>query len=1530
MNPQQIDEIIEQLKVIRKDKDVETFKEMNTAMNDLTAYRKAGSDGKVPHLDALRAWGLIPEDAPAETLESQTPVIETEPTLSAANVNQVLNALRARIAKFQDEGQDDTAEYDAMNAVLSELLSWRKQGMTEPAPHLDTLARWGIFPPSSTATRPQTPSSAPSAVVAETSPRATTEYEGEQDTQFEERYREAEAKARDGFYYEARNIYRELESQVRGRLREPVKAGLTKANTELTRRTTYLVEQAKGAQRKKPKDAVREKEAWLAVTKENPDVEEANNALTRLTQEITDQEVRKEIRGLLERAKDAAAKDNLPDLNNFFGRVQGLRARGDASPGEMSGGLYDELVNLETEIAKLRAETRKKLGQFSTLLTGGYYKPAYVTARDYMNRAVPVLIDETGFIGAPGLEVETTRFFQVAREQFLTALRNLVAQRLEKAKGEEKENPDLAKTTLQEAEAMLTDDVLIQEDKQTLQEQLSQVQKQLAIVENKLGRYNAAKDKVEQAQRTGITQRDALKLYREAKVEYADFPDLEIRMEQAEQAVAEVVGTEVAGQITEAQRKLNLDQFDAALKLLQKAATDAIQELPHPKPNSGLAHRLQDLARVEEEIKDAEKNYLRMMGTLNDFDTYVEQFRKGDAMALQLARNQLERLTDQERQHNETRRRMSDLVALQGDAGNWETGANEYRRKNWETAELNLRQVASSQNPNRVEAERMANRALACLTIVKAREAEGQAKWKEARNNYDTASRLFKESGTDSQTAAVADEVTDALRRLEPIARNDDQVRSKINQAKRKLGEVTERVGLRASARAMVQPMPQFGQAFDLITEAEQLESTLEEEVDRLKQEIRDQWRSAFLNGMKEAVRSDDLEVLKAGMGLADTLRDQMLLFDTREEQLARELQERYLDAEYDALSQTSPKPWTQLEENRQRRRRALRIPTKEINEQYMNALRERIKEEVGRRRSKVSREEARAYLKQELEKLSLPADEELARRAFELCWELEDWEEADHLADDLEMNYPEESTAWKGLTRAAKLFQGGLVQEGAAEMEELKERYKQNNRLTQLLNEKEKTFREKTIDVLAKQAQEFVTRGGEDDLIEAATKYALMYEINDQDARARKGLEQVGKKLEPGLKKLFRRADGLKVGQRPLDETLRDADTLYVTLHAMHAVADAKRLPLPADLKSTMFGVVQRLGNKRDKWKAVQDYLNQEADELDNALKTPVMLDDKDPERGGWNFAVTNSILGEAQKAAAGDGDCILLVQQEQGRVSELTDTGNDMRGRVFQFLAALRVEDFDNTMRLADDVANRWRQVTARDAWGGLDILTRYHFKHIGRWVVSPEEHKTRARERKVDWEEWQRWSASVVKSNAQTNERAKGLQGTTIDEVQEKSQYSLTQTIKLAAELRASCAEFEAVYEQQPQKGPLSDKAEQEKNKAQDQWVATVSSTKSRAASLEEEARKRLEKLERADGPLSRLKKVLAVQIDGWMRAHNDRVPPDQNLAMLEREYKTVADIDPYHDEALKTRKKLDELKKRKGSEPPSKFLGLFGGS
>lgn len=1527
MNPQQTDDIIAKLKELRKEKGlpIETFAAINSAVTDLTKYRDSGADGAVPHLDLLQSLGLVPEGESADTLQDEPSAVPTTNTLSAENLDQVLKALRARIAKFQDEGQDETDEYSAMNAALADLLRWRKQGMSEPAPQMDALARWGVFPFSSAA-QTQTPSvNFKPSTIEPMSPAAMDA--NDPDTPLEDRYREAETKIRDGFYYEARNIYRELESKARGRLREPVKNGLTKANSELARRTAYLVEEAKKAQRRKPKDPAREKEAWLAVVKENPDVEEANDAITRLTQDATDQEVRKEIRGLLDRAKQAAASDNLPELNSLFGRVQALRARGDAAPSEMSRGLYDELVNLEADVTKLRTDTRKKLGQFSTLLTSGYYREAYETARNYMESNVDLLVDEAGFLGQPGLDVRTERFFQAAREQFLTALRNLVTQRLEKATGEEKQNPDLAQKTLQDAQRMLKDDVLTPDDRNLLKELLTQVQKQLENVETKLGRYNSAKTKVEQAQRTGISQREALKLYRETKVDYADYPELDLRIEQAEEAVSEVIGTEVAAQISEAQRKLNQDQFDVALNLLNKARTDAIQEIQHPKPNGGLARRLQDLARVEQEIRDAEKEYLKMMGVLEQFDAYVELFRKGDTMALQFARNQLERLNDQERQHNETRRRMSDLVALQGDAGNWETGSNEYRRQNWEVAEMNLRQVASSQNSNRAEAERMANRALAALTIVKAREAYAQANWKAARSNYDTANRLFTDNQGDKDplTAPLFDEVRQAIKQLEPISQNDEAVRSKINQAKRKLSEVTERAGLRASVRAMVQPMPQFAQAMDLIVEAEQLESTLDDEVDKLKQEIRDQWRSAFLSGMKEAVRSDELEVLKAGKGLAETLRDQMLLFDTREEQLARELEERYLDAEYEQLNQVSPKPWTQIEENRQKRRRALRIPTKEINEQYLNALRERIKEEVQRRRSKVSVEDARAYLKQELEKLSLLADEELARRAFELCWELEDWEEADHLADDLEMNYPEESAAWKGLTRAAKLFQGGFVPQGTAEMEELKERYKQNDRLTKLLKEKEKTFREKTIDVLAKQAQGFETRGGEDDLIDAASKYALMYEINDQDARARKGLERIGKQLEPGLKKLFRRADALKVGVRPLNETLREADALFNTLNSLYAVADAKRLPLPIDLKSQMFGVVQRLGNKRDKWKAVQDYLNQEANELDNALKTPTPLDDKDPERGGWNFSVTNSILADAQKAAAGDGDCVLLVQQEQSRVSELNDTGTEMRARVFAFLAALRAEDFDTTMRLSDDVAGRWKQITARDAWGGVEILTRYHYKHFGRWITSPEEHKTRARERKADFEEWQRWSANVTKSNTQTNERAKSLQGATIEEVQDKNQYSLAETIKLASDLRASCAEFEGVFEQKPDKDPLSDKAEQERAKVPDQWLANVKSTKTRAAVLEEEAKNRLKQLE---GPLSRLKKVLAVQIDGWMRAHRDRVPPDQNLVLLEREYKAVAEIDPFHDEALKTRKKLDDLKKRKTGEPTSRFGRLFG--
>lgn len=1526
MSPQQVDNLIKELKELGKQQNPEVFDDMIRVANDLTKWRTEDMRGELPHQDKLREWGLLKDGEQAQDALNDRAARAAPRTLSAANIDETIAALRARLTQLQDEGEEESSEYTELNTALSGLLRWKRSGMQEPASHLDTLERWEIYPFAPN--RPSRANAVPVSPSSETSVPAAGADVVDSDSAYEDRYREAEQKLEGGFYYEARNIFRELQPKVRGRLRAPVQNGLTKANTSLNQRTTYLVEQAHIVERQEKKNLARQKDAWLAVLKENPDSQEANDAVTKLTQEMTDQEVRGEIRGLSEQAKKAAQDENLPTLNKMLGEVEGLRRRGEATPPEISKKLYDELVNLEQEVTKLRAEVRKKLGQSSTLLTGGYYRDAYENARNYMNRAVPVMIDEAGYAGPAGQEVETTRFFALAREQFLTSLRNLVAQRLEKAAGEEKESPAIALETLQDAETRLTDNVLTDDDKRTLLELLDQVQKRIAEVNKTLARYNDAKAKILQAQESGTTARKALELYRAAETHYADYPELKLRIVETEAAVAAVIAAELAADISEAQRKMKQDQYDAAFKLLQTARDRATNEVPHPKPNSELARRLEEITRVEAEIRDAEARYEQMMVVLREFDTHIEQFRKGDTVALQLAENKLETLTDEEKKHHQARGRMSDLVALRGDAGNWEKGTREYRRQNWEEAELSLSKVANSQDPNQAEARRLANRAQACLAVAKARQAETEAKWKEAVNNYKTATDFFTKNGTDELTAPIAEEAREGLERLKPIARNDEVVQRKLNEAKRLLKQVNSRIGRGSVARTMVQPMPEFEQAFTLVNEAEQMESTLADQADELKQEIREQWRRAFLNGMKAAARSNDLEVLQAGIVLAETLRDQALLFDIEEEQLVRDLEERYLDTEYAQLIEASPKEWERIEANRQRRRRALRNASPEISEQYMNALRERIKEQANHLKSQDPLA-ARAYLKQELEKLSLQADEELARRAFDLCWELEDWEEADRLANELDMNYPEESAAWKGLTRAARLYHGGLVHEASAEIEELKERYKQNERLTLLLREKEQKFREKTLDVLQAQANELILRGGEDDWIAAATKYALMYEINERDIRARRGLEQVGKRVEPGLKKLLRRADGLTIGSSSLDETLHEADALYETLHSLHTVASANRLPLPADLKAQLSGTYTRLAAKRDRWKAVQDYLNRAQMELDNALKTPQPLDEKDPERGGWTFGVVNARLLEAQRAASGDGDCIQLIQREQARVSELEETARDLRAQIFKFLEKLRAEDFDETMRQADDVATKWRQVTARgDGWGGLEILTRQHYKHLGRAITSLEEHKARAKDRKSDWLAWQQWSANVVTAHRLVQERGKKLAGATLDDIQEREQFSLNQITTLTEELRAACAEFEKKFNSQPDKGPLSNKAEQEKTKVQDEWQTNVAAGNTRAAAMEEQARGRLDQLERADGPLARLKKAMAVQIDGWMRAHKDRVPPDQNLAVLDREYKAVAAIDPYHEEAQKAAKKLDDLRKRKREEPQGRRFGLFG--
>lgn len=1532
MEAQQIDILIEKLrKRIADTEYVNDLDAMIDARNALRTWRKNGGEGAPPCEDDLRQWGLLEDE-----------VQEAPHVFSVEEASLIFQHLLTLVGQLSEE-----AEVDQMLETVQRLREWKKAPANAPLPDADQLAAWGVWPaPVDQSARPApaqpivVQAEIPASVRVSASPPAPVEeVPADPDDRYQRDYDLAIEALNKEQYFQARNAFRTLNQLVNGRLRVAVDAGLGSAETGLARATDDAIAQARAYEARAPKDLPGQEAAWRAVLKINPDSEDAQHTLVLLAQSKVDSQLRREIDTILPAAEAANKANDLPKLNDLLGKVRGWKAKGEKEAPEISPDLYAELIEIEKQVDRLRQKTRQILGQASTYITGGNLRDAYRSARQAMDSLIPTMVDESGVLGDiyAGQEVETPVLFKAIRKLFIDALKDLASQRINEASGQEKHDPESAKRTLEDAVSRLTDDVLTEDDKTELVSHLVKVKEKLQGVRDRLDRYNDAKKEIIAAQAYGVKPAEALSKLRAAKVLYEDFPSVDTLIRENELGVAEVLAGDLLTAIASARGQIEKLEFTDAATTLDTARKQALEQVPHPEPGSSLAARLADLQTVEGELTAAQGRHQRLMETLGKVDGYFKCHTAGDPQALELARNLLNLLTPEEQAQPAARDLRAQLPMHQGINENWQEGQAQYRQGNWSGAVEALQQVVNKGGANHDAAQLLIDRATASTRVQEAEAARSHGAWLEAINKYREAQGLA-ESGKPEDRDAVAKNVLaqceKGLAELAPLQANDESFEAVLQSAREqqtsanlktahewlsahgRIGLI-ETAGLRGDGgeTALLLPVENGYQEAAAALEAAQKKAktvltTKGPEIETLLNSVRQDWIRTFMDAIGLALNLYEIETLAGAMLMARTLRSAGLLYTPLHRSQVTTLEERYLDVRYQQLVEDATViDWAKVEDNRRKRLEPPHARTPEIEGEYRQAVRKRVESEV-RDKQRQNPALARDHLRQLLQRPEMQGEIALHELAIELCWELGDWSGAQNVASVLAIRDTLLSDAWAGLTRAAQWFRNGFVAEGRAELALLKERYPANTKNGKLVLDKQDAFVRGALDALLTSAASAMQKQNDDGYIEAAEKYAQAAEFDPNDKRVITGLGGLGKKLGPGVKSRASQVERLKIGQRGLEEAVKEAEKLDRTLSAIKRVAPS--LSLETDVADDLSKALDDLKPKVQRWRLVDEYLKKAQVARENALSAPQPLG-QGGGQGGWDFGPARSSLLQAQTITTREKDTEAgeRVKAELEALQRLEDRATELFEHLTNFMTALHNDSFDVVISEASQLLTLW-DTCVRDeyGWKGLSTLVTYRHPYQGQ-ITTLEQHREKAQERKGNLEAWQAW-ASQAGTAYQTAVKACKEVKRDLDILRQEQ--SLEEIVNNCRNAKHQCDNFEDSLEEEPEVGTLSAKAAAEQQKVQrDSWRRELLGDNGARVKAELLRKAAEQEMQRLTHPLARLNQIMAVQIEGYLASHHrEKIPPAQNVTLAENQLKLCQEIDPLHRDVTKAQQRLNQLK------------------
>jgi|GEM_PF-6882510 len=1441
---------------------------------------------------------------------------------------------RALAAKLSDD------EMDFRSAIRVALNTWRRQTLVADRRELpfeirDKLLAWGVpiaapaggATPVGPANQTELSSATPMVASPAHSPEPGTPAL-DLDDALQTLYDDALAQERDGNLSAAMEGLAAVVNRAQGRLKLPAALHLANAQQKRETQTRELVEQAQVYANKHPDDLQGQRRQWQTVLDLNPSDTEADRAIKRLTPQQIELDLRQRLDRWRSEAKTAANQNNVGVLNERLGQVQAVASQ------PISPALASMTAKLVEDITDWRELVRTFLGLGSTMLIVGETRPAYEWALEKVRAGISLVIDTPGFFGAANAIVTTTVFYEHVRQRFVASTRDVVGQRRDLARSQALTDPELALKTLKSAEDLLTDPVWEKTDLVYLTNDRKLLADDYAEIEKEVAGYRTAYDLVQQAGRPGQTWAKQLELYREARGLFKNYDGIGTYIDAAREIVADEQAGLLDEQFTLVRQRVARDEYDQALNLLAEARRAALTIEPQPAPGSRLELALKQLAERENEVIAAQSTYDQLQGLLREVDEALKQYDQGHKAALAEAQRVFQDVPESARQRNDVKRRQAALLAHVDDSQLWIEGQRQYRQAQWEAALPALTKVAAGSRPEKTEASQLAGRAEAALRAEEAAIAAKARDWRTAREKAQAALLLFDQWQADAWTKASLDRCKGQLEALQPLAQNDELVQHAITTA----AAQRQAAELRAQARtgvvaSQVEPIVEFEWALAELGKVQKLETSLAKEYETELILVRESWRRKYMDSLTAAQVVRDVEVLAKAVGLANTLNQNGLLYQQADKDLARSVEEAYLEARLAVLQRQltdlrgdDQLPLLlQIEESRRRRLDLAPVPTADLRAALHAATRQRVLAALGRARL-TSPAAARDYLANEP---ALFGDDELLRELMQLCWELRDWSEADRRARSLAFHPPPQryqslSQVWLGLSAAARQLDTGAHGQAASTLTELRQRFDGNPEWSALIVSCDQWLKTWRVESLLTQADHAMQQGQEAATLTAALWYAGAFELAAADPRIANGLLSAGARLKPLLPGQVARARGLRLEGRSLPEALEAAQELHRRLANLHAVSaklgldDRERRELDNGLKAAAAKIAV--------WDQTHRALTEAALQRQEAKLHPLPLRLSEG-TGGWSLEPTRLLLQQVPEAARADPECGVVLADELAKVDEDEALAGELNRLVLACLRAMQVEDFEASSDQAVRLERRWRGVQSL-GFGGLEVVLRYRPPVLNRELLAPAAIRQTADKQKENAAAWTKWATDVGRAYRPAREVARKLPAPLVRLQQDRSLHEVEAETKIALGLIEA---FEAAWNGRPDEDPMSQKALKAKESSPPGWEDELLREQARIAQLLAEAQRtrqrfEKEKLSRLLAVMSQVEQAAALAARGptvWdrVRGHDDpqtvlRLRIESARLWITR-CETVQDdvlndvADAYHPAVIRARERLDAL-------------------
>lgn len=1382
------------------------------------------------------------------------------------------------------------------------IVKWKDNGMDSDMPYQDELAEWGISADGVVAVDSNSPEGPEDGV----DPALRTAFD------------DALAMLHNNRFHSARNAFKSLQAKVDSN--SPLAAEIVEhyedAARKLEKQVKPLIERAEKYGQGNEDDLEQRRTLWAAVTEVDPDNQIAKQALENLQQEGNRVGIQKEKDDILRDMERAIDRSDLPSANRQLGAIKALAEENEFAE------LQAELDYTVEFINEQRAILREKLGAASTLSVQGNTREGYKQSSAFLAAGVSVMVDTAGWFGQANAEVATIELHKKTRERYIASLIDLAHQRRTLADEQKVEAPKLALETLENALALLDDDLLTAEDKEELKDTHLGLEKETALIKERIRSYNQAQELVVGANEAGLSYEEKLAFYREAKEIYPEYRNLDNYIEETQDALSAQLAGHVKDLMTQIRIDLSRDEFQKALTGVKETRAKVYAEVPQPKSGSELVNVLTELEQLNQEIIEADGVHHAMMKLLFEVDELLDQYVEAqNSNLLSDVRQLLDSLPSAQAQHQQVRQRRLRLTSTQGDRENWRQGMDAYRIREWADAQTFLQQVADSPNAtNQAEAERLTKRAQAALYTEEARQAELERNWRRAIDRYKEANRLFDEYGSDSQTNLLHDDCRDKLDSLKPLEENDQRVRHVISQAESLVREGQQSVQVRRSTLERVEPVSQFKKAVEKLLEVRQQDTTLTAELERTLRDAREAWRKTYLEGMSQAVRSKDVIILKKGVERGEDLQQQNLLYEAADKQLLQQLQEQLLDTEYANLQAEKTASPALLEQNRHKRWQIANPKTDELYEQYQSAMENRVLLELSQEQGKSS-EAALQYLKEEMRRPELYQSERLFREFMHLCWRTGNWQDASRQAESLAyrahvIQAAEKSTVWVGLTEAAKLLDQGSLPSFEAEFQGLKSVGQRFPDLDFMIEDEREWLTSWRLERLIREAQTAANSQDEQELIKAAQLFAEAHELDEKDNRVQTGLQSLGKKLNNSLEIYAGQAQNISI-RKSLAESIRRAEDLMFILQSIQKVQAV--LNLKQETQEALTDGREHIQGKLTPWKKVQAQFERLDKTKIDYLTYPEPL--RPDGEGGWRVRELVDQSATLLQIAQSDRELIQLINTKREIFTDLDNKAEELNQQVRQLAQAIQAESFAEVLSAANQLERLWNRYQD-EGFSGLDILVRHRYPYTEKEIRQLREHKSEAKIQQANLEEWLNWAEQVELAYRDVTAVGSRIDKHLADLRLEQPLYEIQKSCDLVLE---KTTVFEEALERVPDNNPMSQKAAEAQDQVDETWrgevLDNVNSYQNRASELLAQIEDDLANFAKPLRQMRQALDLLNMQIQQHEESKNNRFRrgkpfPTAQLRNATKRLKACQEIDPSHDEVVDVMKKLREIKRKYG--------------